>query len=383
MRVAIAHPWFLEMGGAEHVVSALAIAFPGADIYTIAADRACVPPAIRDRNIHTSVLSPLLASPLRYRRASFMALFPWAVEGLDISQYDLVISSCGPAMMGVHCGQTATHICYFHSPQRAWWDLYATRQAHLGWLQRQFFIACSSRMRIWEFCSTQRADHVISNSQYVANRVCKYLRRESTVIYPPVDTSMGYLATTNDDYYLSVSRLDTDKRVDLIIRACNQLKRRLVVVGTGREENRLQRMAGSTVSFLGRVSDELRSELYANCRAFMFAGDEDFGIAPVEAQAFGRPVVAYGHGGLLETMERGDENGLSNTGVLFSEQTVGSVVDAMLWFESHEHTFVPSKIQRHAQQFDTSVFVGRMREFVYRAMQERDAAYARHECFAH
>jgi glycosyltransferase involved in cell wall biosynthesis len=380
MRVAIAHPWFVETGGAEKVVGALAMAFPGADIYTLAADPACVPPVIQQSNIYTSVLNPLLASRLRYRRASFMALFPWAVKTLHLSHYDLVISSCGPAMMGVPCDQTAKHICYFHTPHRAWWDLYATRQSQLGWLRRQVFTACASRMRNWEFDSTQKVDYVISNSQYISKRVYKYLCRESTVIYPPVDTSIGYLTAKSDDYYLSIARLDTEKRIDLVIRACNQLKRRLVVVGTGREEAHLKAMAGATISFAGRVSDDSRSKLYANCRAYVFAGDEDFGIAPVEAQAFGRPVIAYGHGGLLETMEY-DANGLCTTGVLFLEQTVPSVVEAIVQFESDEHTFNPLAIQRHARRFDTSVFIDRMQQFVECSMQKESAAYAKHECF--
>jgi glycosyltransferase involved in cell wall biosynthesis len=181
---------------------------------------------------------------------------------------------------------------------------------------------------------------------------------------------MGYLADRHDDYYLSLSRLDRDKRIDLAILACNRLKRRLLIVGTGRDEKRLKAIAGPTIEFLGRVPDEDLPGLYAHCRAFLFAADEDFGIAPVEAQAFGRPVIAYGHGGSLETVRVGDPEGRSDTGVFFSEQTAESVVSGILCFEDQEGKFIPSEIQQHARQFDTSVFVEKVRQLVAASMGE-------------
>ena len=209
---------------------------------------------------------------------------------------------------------------------------------------------------MFEFCGMQRVDHVISNSQYVAKRVAKYFRRKSTVIYPPVDTSRGFLPNGRGDYYLTLSRLDNDKRIDLLINACNRLRRRLVIAGTGRMEKYLKSIAGPTIDFAGRVPDAELPDLYAHCRAFLFAADEDFGIVSVEAQSYGRPVIAYGHGGSLETVRVNDPYGQNDTGVYFLEQTAESVSDAIIRFESIEDTFSPVQIQAHARKFDITVF---------------------------
>jgi len=374
MKIAIAHPWFLEIGGGEKVADVFAEMYPDADIFALSADPALLPPHLRHRQVHVSGLNRLL-SVFRSRRASFMFLFPWAIESLDLSKYDLVISSC-PPIMGINVGQNAVHICYVHSPQRAWWHLYAARQEQKGWLERQIFITCAIFIRLWEFCAVQRVDHLVCNSKYIAQRVSQYFRRESTVIYPPVDTAMGPLATTHQEYYLSVSRLDVDKGIDLLIYACNQLNRKLLIVGRGRTEKRLKTIAGPSIEFLGRVPDEELPALYANCRAFLFAADEDFGIAPVEAQAFGRPVIAYGRGGSLETVRVNDPQGLTDTGVFFCEQTVESVIDGILRFETMEATFVPAEIQEHARQFDRSVFVEKFRHFVDSAMRRERCTHA-------
>jgi glycosyltransferase involved in cell wall biosynthesis len=364
MRVAIVHPWFLELGGGEKVVDVLAGIYPKADIFALSASEEYLPPNVGSRRIYTSSIDKLISTFFRYKRASFMALFPMAVEGLDVSNYDLIISSCGPAVMGVNPGEHCHHISYIHSPQRAWWDLYASRQSELSWPARQLFVLFASYIRAWEFGAIQRVDQIVSNSNYIAERVWKYFRRTSTVIYPPVDTSIGYLSDRTDDYYLSLSRLDKDKKAELLVQACNRLGRRLLVAGTGREEARLKSMAGPTIEFLGRVPDAELPELYSRCRALLFASNEDFGIAPVEAQSFGRPVLAYGHGGALETVRVNDPAAGSDTGVFFPEQTVDSVIDGILRFEQMEGDFNPVEIRRHSKEFDTSVFIQRFRAFV-------------------
>ncbi len=369
MKVAIVHPWFLESGGAERVVDGFANLYPTADIFAIAADMKTLSPTLQGRTIYTSCINGLINGSYRYKRTCFMALFPFAIESFDLSGYDLVISSCGPAVMGVNTSPDAVHISYVHSPQRAWWDLYATRLAQMGWLTRQIFFPSATFIRMYEFSAMQRVDHVVSNSRYISNRVAKYFRRKSTVIYPPVDTSRGYLAGSHDDYYLTVSRLDVDKRIDLLIEACNRLHRRLVVVGTGRMEKYLKSIAGPTIEFAGRVPEEGLSELYARSRAFLFAADEDFGIVPVEAQSFGRPVIAYGHGGSLETVRVGGKNAKGDTGLYFPDQTVDSVTACIRQFESAEDRFNPLQIQNHSRKFDTSVFASSFKELVDRAVE--------------
>jgi glycosyltransferase involved in cell wall biosynthesis len=378
MKVAIAHPWFLETGGAEKVVDVLASMYPGADIVTLSADYRTLSKGLKSKRIITSPLNKLLGC-FRSMRASFMILFPWAIERLDVSAYDLVISSC-PPVMGVNVSQDAVHICYCHSPQRSWWHLYSKRQAKMNWFKRNVFTTCAVAVRLWEFTAMQRVDHIICNSNYIADRIWKYFRRTSTVIYPPVDTSFGYLSERHGDYYLSVSRLDVDKGIELLIHACNRLQRRLVVVGTGRKEKELRAIAGPSIQFLGRVPDSDLSDLYAKCRAFLFAADEDFGIAPVEAQSFGRPVIAYGHGGSLETVRVNDPSGLPDTGVFFSAQTVESVIDGIGQFELREEEFLPREIQRHSRQFDRSVFIRRFAEFIEGALNPVDKGASLADC---
>jgi glycosyltransferase involved in cell wall biosynthesis len=206
-------------------------------------------------------------------------------------------------------------------------------------------------------------DAFVANSGYIADRIQRYYRRESTVIYPPIQTAKAYLGENTDDYYLSVGRLTSSKRLDLVIEACNRLGRRLLIGGVGREEKRLKSLAGKTIEFLGRVSDGALPDLYAKCRAFIFAADEDFGMVSVEAQAYGRPVIAYAHGGSLETV-RGYGQNAEPTGVFFTQQTIGAVTDAILDFERLEDKFDPAAIRSHALNFDTSIFIDRMRAFV-------------------
>ncbi|HUB29810.1 MAG TPA: glycosyltransferase [Terracidiphilus sp.] len=360
MKVAIVHPWFLEAGGGEKVVEALAEMYPEADIFTLAADPRVVSTRLQGRRIHTSPLNRLLVSRFRYKRINFSPLFPWAVERMDLSDYELVISSCGPAVMGVNVSPDSLHVVYCHTPQRAWWDLYAARQATMSAITKNVFVASSVFIRNWEFAAMQRVDQVISNSKYVARRVSRYFCRNSTVVHPPVNTSMGYLSHRPGNYYLALSRLDIDKRLDLAILACNKLGRRLLVAGSGRSEKQLKSIAGPTIEFLGYVPDSACPDLFANCRALIFPADEDFGIVPVEAQAFGRPVIAYGHGGSLETVRVGDPDDRRNTGVFFYEQTVEAVTSAIERFERIEANLNPVEIQRHARKFDESVFRAEM-----------------------
>ncbi|MGA7245145.1 MAG: glycosyltransferase [Terracidiphilus sp.] len=368
MKIAIVHPWFLELGGAEKVVDALASIYLTADIFTLSADPELLSPSLKKRKIYTSGLDRVMRCGYKYKRTCLMPLFPVAVESFDVSQYDLVISCCGPAVMGVNPSQDAVHVSYVHTPQRAWWDLYSFRQARMSFVTRSIFVPAATHIRMFEFNAMQRVDHVVSNSNYIAKRVSKYFRRDSTVIYPPVDTSRGYLSTIHDDYYLSLSRLDKDKGIELLIGACNKLGRRLVIAGTGRMEKHLKSIAGPTIAFLGRVPDAELSPLYANCRAFLFAADEDFGIVSVEAQSYGRPVIAFGHGGSLETVRVDDPEGRPDTGVFFPAQTVESVMDGIRHFESREHGFISESIQEHARRFDASVFKNQFRSFVDNAV---------------
>jgi glycosyltransferase involved in cell wall biosynthesis len=294
---------------------------------------------------------------------------------LDLSGYDLVISSDSGPMKGVLTDPHSTHICYCHSPMRYLWDGHAKYYQRMSPLVRTIFGVTSHYVRNWDYSAAQRVDHFIANSHYVAARIRKYYRRESTVIHPPIDTTGSFLASKVDDYYLAVGRLVPYKCTDILIGACAELGRRLVIVGDGPERKKLEKLATKNVEFLGEVDDTALRQVYAKARALLFAADEDFGLVPLEAQSYGRPVIAYGKGGSLETVigaspgrRHEGEDTSAWTGVFFESQTVDSLVKAIRTFESSEERFSPLVAQKHARQFDTSIFVERLGSFINSAI---------------
>ena len=366
LRVAIVHYWFVGYTGGEQVVHALAEMFPQADLYALVAKPESLPPSLRSRKLHTSFLQRIPGSRRWHRH--FLPLQPFALEQLDLSNYDLVISSeSGPAK-GVVTPSSACHICYCHSPMRYLWDMYHPYRKGMGRVVRAIFSLTAHYLRVWDLATASRVDHFVANSEYVANRIRKHYRRDSTVIHPPVNVAAGYLSDRIGDYYLVVNRLIDYKRVDLAIEACQQLGRPLRVVGEGAQYKRLRRMAGPSTEFVGHLSEKELHQAYAHCRALLFPGEEDFGMIPVEAQSFGRPVIAFGRGGVLETVidVTADETlgPEASTGIFFAEQRPESLRDAILMFESMEGKFNPTLIRSSAQRFDVSQFKTRMGEFI-------------------
>lgn len=353
-QIALLHPWFLAMGGAEETVDSLARTFPEADVFCLIYEKKHLPPQVEGKKL-TSLPIQWLPWKFKYYR-HLLPLWPVAIESLDLRGYKIAITSDPSIMKGVLVDQDAYHICYCHSPMRCLWDLHVEYYDATPAIFKPLFALGAHYVRQWDYLAAQRVDLFVANSKYIQRRIKKYFGRDSIVIYPPVKTDIGYISPSHEDYYLSVGRLTAIKRIDLLIGACNRLGRRLVIAGSGREEKRLKAIAGPTIEFLGRVPDDKLRELYARCRAFLFAADEDFGIVSVEAQAFGRPVVAYGHGGTLETVRVDDPSGSPDTGVFFREQTVESVLDAIQRFESTENAFDPDEIQRNAYRFDIREF---------------------------
>jgi glycosyltransferase involved in cell wall biosynthesis len=360
MKIAIVHPWYLANGGAEQTVNALASAFPTADFFTLFYNECDLPSNLRGRKIHALKLNWIPGKFQVYRL--LLPFYPLMIESLDLRGYDLIISSDSCVIKGVLIDQGATHICYCHSPMRCLWDLRRPFTESFKGPVRTVFTLGTHYVRQWDFNAAQRVDSFAANSYNVAQRIKKFYRRNSKVIYPPVETSNGYISSTHDDYYLSVGRLTNVKRIDLLIQACNRMRRRLVVAGTGREQAYLKSIAGPTIEFAGRVPEsELRS-LYARCRALLFAADEDFGIVPVEVQSYGRPVIAYGRGGTMETIIPANAPAECDwTGVFFYHQTVEALERAIAEFEAIEHLFRPAAIQEHARRFDTAFFCQRMK----------------------
>ena len=364
LRVAIIHYWFVGRAGGERVVEALAELFPQADLFALVANPEVLAPILQHRKLQTSFLQQVPGA-IRFHR-HFLFLQAIALEQFDLSDYDLVISSeSGPAK-GVITSSKTCHICYCHSPMRYIWEMYPQYRRGMNPLVGAVFSLAAHYMRLWDYASAGRVDYFLANSHFVASRIRKYYGRESRVIYPPVETTAGNTCTIPGDYYLAVGRLVDYKRFDLAIKACSELGRRLRVIGDGPQYRSLKKIAGPTVEFLGKVSDsELRLNL-AGCRALLFPGEEDFGIVPVEAQSFGRPVIAYASGGVLETV-RGVLPGQSavenRTGVFFVEQSTSKMIEAIRDFESMEHEFNPQAIRKHSLQFDSTIFMSKMAEF--------------------
>jgi len=371
LRVAIVHYWFVGRAGGERVVEAIAEIFPQADLFSLVADRATLAPVLQNRKLQTSFLQHIPLAKKFHRH--FLFLQPLALEQFDLSDYDLVISSeSGPAK-GVITSSRTCHICYCHSPMRYIWEMYPQYRRGMNPLVGAIFSLTAHYMRLWDLASAQRVDYFVANSGFIASRIRKYYGRESRVIHPPVEIAAGSTSAVPGDYYLTVGRLVDYKRFDLAVSACNELGRRLKVIGDGPQLKALQKMAGKTVEFLGRVGDkELHAHL-AGCRALLFPGEEDFGIVPVETQSFGRPVIAYASGGALETVRGQLPNGpaVDNpTGVFFADQSPASLVRAILDFEATEDQFNPQTIREHSHQFDSTIFKTKFTDFVHFALKD-------------
>ena len=371
LRVAIVHYWFVGRAGGERVVEAMAEVFPQADLFCLVVDRDTLAPILKTRKLQTSFLQQVPGA-IKFHR-HFLFLQAIALEQYDLSEYDLVLSSeSGPAK-GVLTTSKTCHICYCHSPMRYIWQLYPQYLKGMSPLVKMIFTLTAHYMRMWDYASAARVDYFVANSEYISSQIRKYYGRDNTVIYPPVDTTEGKISKSTGDYYLTVGRLVDYKRVDLAVEACKQLGRPLRIIGSGPQLKELKKLAGPSVQFLGKVSDaELRENL-ANCKALLFPGEEDFGIVPVEAQSFGRPVIAYASGGILETVRNLEpEESLAQdaTGILFPEQTPESLVNAILEFEAREMEFSPIAIREHSFQFDKEVFKHKIAEFVRFAVKD-------------
>lgn len=274
---------------------------------------------------------------------------PKAWEALNLTEYDLVLSSCASCCKGVITRPDAVHVCYCHSPIRYVWDLYYDYLEDASALKQAFMPSMIHKVRMWDFQAAQRVDHFVSNSDYVGKRIAKFYRRESTTIYPGIVLPEEPVSEERGDYYFVLSRFVRYKRIDLAIEACNLLRRKLIVAGSGgEEEERLRAMAGPTVEFVGRVSDEQLRDYYGHARAFLFPGIEDFGLTPLEAMAGGAPVLAYGEGGALETVIDG------MTGMFFHEQTAEALAECIEEFE--KRSFCAGACRSRAEQFAKEVF---------------------------
>jgi glycosyltransferase involved in cell wall biosynthesis len=363
MKVALVHDYLNQMGGAERVLMALHEIFPAAPIYTSIYAPEHVDAAFQRMDIRTSFMQkfPLVTK----HHQPYLPFYPFAMERLDLRGYDFVLSSSSAFAKGVITRPETMHICYCHTPMRWCWNYseYVERE-QLGRVARSVLPFLITGLRIWDQTSAMRVDHFIANSPVVAERIKKYYRREAVVIPPPVEANRFPFDPSSvlEDYFLIVSRLVPYKRVDLAIEACNRLQLPLVIIGGGRDLEPLRRLAGPTIRFLGHLSDTEVLHYYTHCRALLFPGEEDFGITPLEAQAAGRPVIAYGAGGALASVIDGV------TGKFFHEQTVESLATVLATF--NEQKFSPESIRNHALEFDTPRFQRRILQFIEAKLHE-------------
>ncbi len=371
MSVALIHDWLTGMRGGEKVLETLCGLLPDADIHTLVHLPGSVSAAIESRPIITSFVQNLPGVKSNYR--SYLPLFPTAVERFDLSAYDLVLSSSHCVAKGVIPRPDAFHLCYCHTPMRYVWDQYPQYFApeKMNALKKRLVPIFANYLRMWDVSSSVRVDRFVANSSHVAGRILKYYGRRSDVVHPPVATAHTRLSETDDGYYLIVSAFAPYKRIDLAIAAFNQLNEKLVIVGSGPEEKRLKALAGPHITFTGWIDAQQLNDCYARCRALIFPGEEDFGMVPVEAQCWGKPVIAFGRGGSLETIaghwaDSVRKPAAACTGLYFRNQTVQDLIQAVEAFSRWQPN--PKAIRKQALRFDTAVFIKAMNKLI----QERE-----------
>lgn len=380
-RVAVVHEWLYTYAGAEKVLENILQLFPQAELYSLID---FLPQSQRQflggRKVRTSFLQRM---PLvRRKHQYYLPLMPLAMERFDLSSYDVVISSSYAVAKGVLTGPNQLHLCYCHSPVRYAWDL--QHQYLQQWRMNQgvrglVATGILHKLRIWDHVTSNGVDRFFANSQFIAKRIWKTYRRRSTVVYPPVDTNQFQPGDIRSDHYVTVSRIVGYKRIDLLVDAFRQMPdRKLVVVGAGEDLDKIRAAAPSNVTFLGRAHDDILKATLQQARAFLFAAEEDFGISPVEAQACGIPVIAYGRGGALESIRgvwSGEMPHRDPTGVFFPTQTVPAVVDAVRFFEAHQALFHASSCIENSRRFAPVVFKRKfldLAESSWQAFQIRD-----------
>ncbi len=363
-KVALVHDFLTSLGGAERVLMALHEMYPDAPIYTLAYDRAKTHWLFNGVDIREAKLAKSLIG--RSRKLS-LAFLPNAIDTLPLQDYDLVISSSSAFSKGVITRPETLHICYCHTPMRYAWDWtheYAIENGFDRGAKSYFYRLIMHYLRLWDRSSAERVDVWIANSKNVATRIHKYYRKEATVIYPPVETEYDRKMSKNyeqEPYFFIVSRLSPYKKIDLAIEACGRLNQKLIIIGDGPDRRRLEQLAktlGANVEFLGFQTDYAIHRYYEECRAFIFAGEDDLGITPIEAMAHGKPVIAYAKGGVLETVID------KHTGVLFIELSVASLAEALRTFIKKEGSFKPEVLKQHAKQFSKDAFRNHMRTLI-------------------
>jgi len=366
MKVAIIHYWLVSMRGGEKVIESLCELFPQADIYTHVYNPDNISDIIKQHKIQTTFISKLPFAKRYYK--TYFPLMPVALEQLDLRDYDLIISSeSGPAK-GIITSPTSLHISYVHTPMRYLWDMYPDYRKSAGFLKRLLMPPIMHYLRMWDVSTASRIDAFITNSHYVKQRVKKYYRRAATVIHPPVEIDKFQISDKTEDFYLMVGQLVRYKKTEVAVEAFNRMKKKLVIIGEGEHFSEIRKIAGDNILLKNRQPFEIIKEYYSKCKALIFPGIEDFGIVPVEAMASGRPVIAFGKGGALETVVEGV------TGMFFKEQTPECLIETVEKFETNINDFNSEQIRTYAKKFSKEIFQNKMNGFINKAISEQQSA---------
>lgn len=376
MRVAIVHDWLVTYAGSERVLEQIVSLFPDADLFSLVD---FLPQNgrgfILNKPVRTSFIQHLPLARRKYRQ--YLPIMPLAIEQFDLSRYDLVISSSHAVAKGVLTGPDQLHLSYVHSPMRYAWDLqhqYLTESGLekelKGWLAKWML----HKMRLWDQRTGNGVDAFVANSKFIARRIWKIYRREAEVIYPPVNVNDFTMKETKEDYYLAASRMVPYKKAPLIVEAFNEMpEKKLIVIGDGPDFNRIKASAKKNITLLGYQPSTVLRDHMQNAKAFVFAAEEDFGITPLEAQACGTPVIAYGRGGVRETVQ-----GLESerpTGVFFEEQSVEAILGAVTRFETEGKRITPLACRENAQRFSPERFRKEFSEFVKECLTAHNSNY--------
>lgn len=362
MKIALVHDYLVQYGGAERVLEAFTEIFPYAPIYTIIYDKDAMHGVFDGKRIYTSYLQKFPFARKKHRL--FPLLMPIAIEQFNFDDYDVVLSDSSSYAKGIITGPNTLHICYMHTPMRYAWDdcQKYTQDFKMLSLLKKFVPFAMNYIRLWDKVSADRVDLFLANSNFVAKRIKKYYRKDSTVIHPPVNVKKFYAGKENKGYYLMVGRLIAYKKHDIAIRAFNKLGLPLKIIGRGPEMKRLAKLAGPNIEFLGRVPDEDLPKYYAECKAFIFPQEEDFGIVAIEALASGKPLIAFRGGDIPEHMKE------NKMGIFFEEQSAEGVIAAV--HKSQAMQFDAEFIRSKALRFDRQIFKQKVKDYVEQALEE-------------
>lgn len=371
MKIAIIHDWLTGMRGGEKCLEVFCELFPDATIFTLLHNKGSVSNIIESMPIKKSFIQRLPKSSVKYR--NYLPLFPKAVRGFDLTDFDLILSSSHCAAKGIKVPDGALHICYCYTPMRYAWVFYDQYFGKLNIIKRSIISYILKQLRRWDLETNENVDFFVAISDNIRDRIKACYKRTSDVIYPPVDTDRFNISDKHEDFYLVVSALVPYKRVDIAIEAFNKNGRKLVIIGTGNSEAELREKALDNIEFLGWLNNSDITDYYSRCKGLIFPGEEDFGIVPVEAQCCGKPVIAYGKGGVLETVVPFDsrDTECNYTGVFFNEQASAALIEAIDIFEKNSDKFDPQKIRANGLRFGRDIFKEKIRKYIEAKVDEK------------